>query len=169
MGETVEKLLKNMHIFGNRYIYIVLLVGVAFMLFAGGRPSGKKVEQPAEEPFSEAQQLEETIADIEGVGAVRVMVTYYSGVENDLAFETKKSSNQKDVAGTVLEEEQLDTKAVLSDGAPVVVKKLYPKVKGVVVVAEGAGDVKVKKSIQDAVVTALDVAVHKVCVLEKNQ
>ena len=36
-------------------------------------------------------------------------------------------------------------------------------------VAEGAGDVKVKKSIQDAVVTALDVAVHKVCVLEKNQ
>ena len=169
MNEKAEKFLKSMHILGNKYIYIVLLVGVVFMLFAGGNQSAEKVEEPAGESFSEAQILEETISKIKGVGAVSVMVTYYSGVENDLAFETKKSSNQKEADGTVLDEESIDTKAVMSDGAPVVVRKLYPEVKGVGVVAEGAGDVKVKKSIQDAVVTALDVAVHKVCVLEKNQ
>ena len=164
MGEKTENLLKKMNIFSNKYIYIILLIGVVFMLFASGH-SSKKEEKPAQEiSFTEEKELETIISKIRGVGQVDVMVTYYSGMEKALAYETQQESNKKENG----EETSINKKAVMSDGAPVVLKNLYPKVKGVVVVAEGAGNVTVKKEIQDAVTTALDVAVHKVCVLEKN-
>ena len=164
MGEKTENLFKKMNIFSNKYIYIILLIGVVFMLFAGGH-SGKKEEKPAQETsFTEEKDLETIISKIKGVGQVDVMVTYYSGTEKALAYETQEENSKKDAG----EEASINKKAVMSDGAPVVLKNLYPKVKGVVVVAQGAGNIKVKKEIQDAVTTALDVAVHKVCVLEKN-
>ncbi len=164
MHEKMGNLFKRMNILNSKYIYIIILIGVVFMLFAGSLP-GKKEEKPAPaEEFSEEADLKEIIGKIRGVGEVEVMVTYYSDTEKALAYETQEENNKKDSG----EEASINQKAVMSDGAPVVLKNLYPKVKGVVVVAEGAGNITVKKEIQDAVTTALDVAVHKVCVLEKN-
>ena len=64
-------------------------------------------------------------------------------------------------------EENTNKQAVLSGGEPVILSKSYPKVKGVVVIAEGAGNTNVKANILDAVTTAFNIASHKVCILEK--
>ena len=57
------------------------------------------------------------------------MITYYSSSEKNIAYETKVSSREK--------EESEDKKAVMTDGEPMVVKEVYPKVRGVIVTADG--------------------------------
>lgn len=164
MGEKTEKFLKKMHISGTKPIYIILFVGVMLMLFAGGH-SPEKSEKPAQEPvFAEAEELEKIISQIKGAGSVEVLVTYVSGSEKSLAYETQKQETKQEGETQY----SMSQKVVLADDAPVVVKNLNPEVKGVVVVAQGAGNVRVKKEIQDAVKTALNVAAHRVCVLEKK-
>ena len=56
----------------------------------------------------------------------------------------------------------------MSDGEPFVVKEIYPEIKGVVVVSDGADDIIVKQNILEAVTTALAIAPHKVCVVKMS-
>jgi stage III sporulation protein AG len=154
----------------NAVIYIILIIGVVFMLLIGtGKPSKKAQTQKQEQTvYSEEARLENIISQIQGAGKVSVMITYHEGTEKSLAYDTKKTENQKESDGTKSSEETIDKQAVLSSGSPMVVKEVYPKVKGVVVTAEGANDARVKNNISEAVQTSLDVPAHKVCILAKN-
>ena len=52
---------------------------------------------------------------------------------------------------------------------PVVLKEIYPEVKGVVVVAEGAGNAEVREKITRAVSVLMDIPVHRVQVFERKK
>lgn len=146
----------------RNYIYIILIIGAAFMLLFPGTEKKSAVEQE-EVKISEETRLEKILSEMEGVGEVSVMITYYASSEKALAYETK-ISRKSDTTG-ISDAESSDEKAVMSDGEPVVLREVYPEVKGVVVIAEGAANVKVKKAICEAVSTALGIAMHKICVL----
>ena len=92
------------------------------------------------------------------------MITYSNTSEKQLAYETKSDKTDRGDSGYEI---NTDKQAVLSDGEPVILSKSYPTVKGVVVIAEGAGNSKVKADILEAVTTAFNIASHKVCILEK--
>lgn len=142
------------------YLYIILIIGVAIMLLSGKRA---EPEHPPSDTFafSEEERLEEILSEIDGIGRVDVMVTYYTSQKKDLAFE-KKTSQRTASQGSEKDEEKT---VVLSDGSPFVLREIYPEVKGVIVLADGARDAQVRKSIHDAVVTAMDIAAHRVCIL----
>lgn len=160
MNKKFMDFLKNKN---NRIILIILIIGTLFMLVPGRE---KKQPEPAaaEEKLDESERLCEMLSMIKGAGDVEVMVTYSGTEEKRLAYETKSGKTDRGDSGY---EENLDKQAIMADGEPVILSKSYPKVKGVVVIAEGAGDSKVKAAITEAVMTALDIAPHKVCILEK--
>ena len=113
-------------------------------------------------------RLEEILSQIKGVGKVSVMITYNSGAETEIAYDTNSSITRRESGDNVINtEETNDCDAVMSSGKPFVKRYLYPEIKGVVVVAEGGGDILVKQRIQEAVMTSLGLAAHKVCVSEK--
>ena len=131
-------------------------------------PSTEK-KQPETPVFSDSdpdynEELKKILSKIKGVGDVEVMITYSETSEKQLAYEIKSDKADRGNSGY---EENTDKQAVLSDGEPVILSKSYPKVKGVVVIAEGAGNTNVKANILDAVTTAFNIASHKVCILEK--
>lgn len=160
-----QKLLDNKH---NKYIFIILIFGIVFMLFAGGNKKADTVDKPLELDISrEEQRLATIISDIKGAGNVSVMITYYASAEKNIAYETKSSQTSKESSGVLTE--NLDKQAVMTSGEPTVVKEIYPEVKGVVVTAEGAADTTVKNQIKEAVQSALGVAAHKICVFEKQK
>ena len=99
-------------------------------------------------------------AQIDGAGEVSVMITYYSSSEKNIAYETKVSSREK--------EESEDKKAVMTDGEPMVVKEVYPKVRGVIVTADGGGNSAVRSAISEAVTASLDVPAHRICIFKKE-
>ncbi len=136
------------------------------MVAAGGHkksvPSvNTDVKQSAAE--DDESRLEAILSQIDGAGEVSVMITYYSSTEKNIAYETKTASREDK------SEESEDRKAVMTDGMPMVVKEVYPKVKGVIVTAQGAGNTTVKSAISEAVAAALDVPVHRICIYKKEE
>lgn len=123
-------------------------------------------EEKKERVISEEKRLEEILTHIEGAGDVSVMVTYYASNEKILAYE--KKTDKKGETSNGYGGESSDEKAVMADGEPVVLSEVYPSVRGVVVIAEGAGRPTVNQAITEAVSTALGIAVHKICVLPKR-
>ena len=164
MDATLLKSIRNNNFkkyVNNKSLYIIIIIGIVFMLF-----SGKPKEQQSNmtqnyDAYTDEVRLKEILSEIDGVGKVYVMITYYGTTTRDIAFEKKQNiSCTKDE--TIKSEE---TSVITSGSEPLVKGVVYPKAKGVVVIADGAGDVRIKKDITDAVVATLEVAPHKVCVL----
>jgi stage III sporulation protein AG len=65
-------------------------------------------------------------------------------------------------------EESEDKKAVMTDGEPMVVKEVYPKVRGVIVTADGGGNSAVRSAVSEAVTASLDVPAHRICIFKKE-
>lgn len=157
--EEIEKILKNKN---NLIIGTILIIGVIFMLTAGEIKKSDNNTKPT--VVNEEEQLGKILSGIEGAGEVDVMITHYSTSEKDIAYETKTNSTGGDKSNT----ESEDRKAVMTDGSPMVVKEIYPKVKGVIVVAQGADNPEVKRELTEAVTASLDVAAHRVCIYKKE-
>lgn len=156
--DKLIKLLKNKN---NLIICLILIIGIVLMVVGGKDNKEENIETTKTEVVTDERRLEDILSQIDGVGEVSVMITYYSSSEKDLAYETKTSSRNL--------EESEDKKAVMTDGEPMVVKEVYPDVKGVIVTAQGAGRTDVKAAISEAVSATLDVPVHKICIFKKEE
>lgn len=118
------------------------------------------------------------LSKIQGAGRVSVMVTLKSGKEIIPAKDesvSDKVTNEKDTSGgtRIINEKTTDDKVVFTaaqggNSKPLVIKEIDPEIKGVIVVAEGAKDSKVKLKISHAVQTVLDIPAYRVTVYERN-
>ena len=160
LNKKLPEFIKNKN---NIIILIILIIGTLFMIIPGN-PKQMPQENERIETYNDEERLKEILSLISGAGDVEVMVTYSGTEEKRLAYETKSGKNDRGDSGY---EENLDKQAVMADGEPFILSKTYPKVKGVVVIAEGAKDSNVRAAILEAVITAFDIAPHKVCILEK--
>jgi len=125
------------------------------------------------------EQLSTILSKIAGAGKVSVMITYKSGKElvtqKDKSIVDKVTDEKDNDGGTrIINEYSVDDKTVMvnqqgGSSQPIVVKEINPEIKGVIVVAEGAWDSKVKLKISQAVQTVLDIPAYRVTVLETNK
>ena len=120
------------------------------------------------------QELEDILSQVKGVGKVAVMITLEGSgelivhqdetvVSNDTTETDSQGGNrtvyQNDMQGkTVYEKNE-------QGESPYVVQTKLPKVSGVLIVAQGAGDGSIKKSIAQIAEALLDVEAHKVTVV----
>jgi len=131
----------------------------------------KQSEQEIEE------RLEKILSSIRGAGQVRVMITYETGVEVVTAMSTDINSNRSETVGadktsfTVQETESTKPATVSGDGgyAPIILSEKQPKIRGVIVVAEGAANISVKMDLQQAVQTILAVPASNVEIFELSK
>jgi len=116
-------------------------------------------------------KLQNNLQQMQGVGRVQVSVSLASGLKNDYARNnnvTKRTSKEQDKAGGVRETTEVteNNQLVIPNGAsqPVIVMEEKPEIAGVLVIAEGASDPKVKEGIHVAVRTLLNIPAGKVIV-----
>ncbi|MFS0554083.1 stage III sporulation protein AG [Brevibacillus sp. 179-C9.3 HS] len=122
-------------------------------------------------------QLRDILVNVVGVGGVEVMVNLESTPELVVEKNTnvRSSVNQemdKEKATRNQNDQSRDSQVVIIQGgkqdAPVVVKTLKPRVRGVLVVANGADNIQVKAWITEAVQKVLDVPAYKISILPKK-
>lgn len=141
---------------------------------AGSRQITKEIQ--TQEYVAELEEkLSGILSQMSGVGKAEVMITLAASeelvVEKDSPI-ARSSTNENDSAGGSRIISQMDGEESTvyrtngSESEPYVVKTLYPKVEGVVVVAEGAGNGTINKSIVDMVQVLFDVEAHKVKVVK---
>jgi stage III sporulation protein AG len=178
-------------------LIIVFCLGLALILIADFY-NDMRVGRTAEEGANNQEQIEAGIADntvpnyvrnlendlssilgkIQGAGKVSVMITLNGGTEIIPAKDesiSDKVTNEKDTSGgtRVINEKATDDKVVFTasqggNSKPLIIKEINPEIKGVIVVAEGAKDSKVKLNISRAVQTVLDIPAYRVTVYERN-
>ncbi len=125
------------------------------------------------------KKMEKILSEIEGVGKVSVMITFYSGTEIVPAMDTKTDEtttqeNDNQGGSRQITQSQQDNQILVmnrqgGDQQPLILKEKQPIVKGVIVAAEGASDIRVKRDIHDAVKIALGAPAHKVQVFKKGK
>jgi stage III sporulation protein AG len=121
------------------------------------------------------KQLKDILSCINGVGRVEIMITLDTDEEIQPAYnisETRKNTEEKDTQGGIrnIAEFNSDKKVVIvreqgGNEKPVVVKEIKPRVKGVIVVAEGAENSAIEEKLTKAVKTVLNIPVYKIKVL----
>lgn len=144
----------------NPMLVIILIIGVFLMTFIPSGGDNKEVKYDLD-IYSDEERLENILSKISGAGEVDVMITYYGGSEQSIAYEIKSENEEKS--------SRVDKSAVMSGNSPVVVQELYPQVKGVIVVAQGAGSAEVKRALSEAVTAVTGVGASRVRVYEKGK
>ena len=104
-------------------------------------------------------KLESVITSLKGVGSTEVVVTLSKGFEYiyQTEEETKTTSNGTSISSSNL---------ALVDGKPVVLEEIYPVIKGIIVLAEGSGDVSVRLDILNLILTMVDVDTSQIKIME---
>jgi len=162
------KKIKHLH------IYIALLIGIVVCLiyFCSIAPSKKQPDstnQDSTENYGTSveyvdfleNKLSNVLSKVSGVGKVNVIITLEDGFSYEYATDTETKTMVSGGTETTVTTETV----ILVSGKPVVIKEIYPKIKGVVVVADGAKDVTVKLNILTAVETVLEVDRNNITIL----
>lgn len=144
---------------------------------AFGDKSSKKEDIIAQYEHSYERQLKEALELILGVNDVKVIVNIDAGEKQILeknAVTTTQTTEETDPQGGKRTVEDVSTNeqvVIIRNGdkeAPITVETRKPKVRGVLVVAEGAENIQVKKWVIEAVTRVLDVPNHRVAVMPKK-
>ena len=144
----------------NKFVLIVIAVGLIFILLPTGGGAGSVPEPRAAEitDFSLKEQerkIAEALSKIDGAGSVSVVLTLKTGGEQVLATDSEGSSKYAKGENGENTVQERETTVIISAGSqtenPVTVKYIYPEFKGALVVAEGAGDANVRLELMQAV------------------
>ena len=122
-------------------------------------------------------QLKEVLETISGVGTVSVVVNVESAGEkvveknritgNQVTKETDREGGKREVEDQSTDEQVV----IIQDGekeAPIVVQTKKPEIRGVLIVAQGADNIHIKKTIIESVTRVLGVPSHRVAVASKK-
>lgn len=100
-------------------------------------------------------KLSDRLSELDGAGKVNVIISVKSGMRSEIATE-------KQVGG--IGDRTTETPVLIS-GKPLVLGEIYPEICGVIIMAKGAENVKVRLSLIIATQTFLDVSSDKIQVL----
>lgn len=151
-------------------IAAVVILAVTSFTGSGGEKSkdGAAASPKTAEEYTKEQEkkLEMTLKKISGAGDVSVYISTGGGGEKVLARDSK-SKLSKDSGENSAEKysEESESQVVTGgsrNGEPYVVEEKTPEIAGVLVVASGAADEKVRLEIYDAVKALYGIAAHRI-------
>jgi len=176
----------------KRRVWVVMAIGVFGMLLIFFSRDSTPTQAPVSESIEAVvtrqsiaeehalhleRRLTELISQIDGVGRVVVMVTVQDSGEYVYAREERRNTDAErhpDTAqglssGRVLERESFEDRYVMVESPDgrrqaLVRTRLEPRVQGVVVLIEGADDVRVQARVINVVTTALNISSARVSV-----
>lgn len=125
--------------------------------------------------LDEEIRLENILTQIDGVGSVDVMITYETSKEVVPAIdlqETSQSREERNADGSIIFDNSNDSTqniVTVNNNDLIILKEIKPKVKGVIIVAEGAENMIIKNNIINAAAAVFDISVDKIVVFQKKQ
>lgn len=166
-GGILERI-RNIKIFKNKHIkiaVIILLVCIASLLFFSSVSLPKKEQQSATKIQTQSSALEyskevganlqEILSGVKGLTNVKVSVV----VESSPTLKYLTIQNGENIS--VVFDKQSST-----TNSPVVVAELLPKITGILIVAKGTNDLKLKNNLLNAISATYGVDIAKINILE---
>ena len=157
MNKSIKGIFKKIK---PEYLIMISAAIIVLVLFLSATVSSK-TSADSESDLNDYVGMLETklssrLSELDGAGKVKVIISVKSGMRNELATEKQVSA----IGG-----EKTTETPVLISGKPLILGEIYPEICGVIIMAKGADDVKVKLSLITAAQTFLDVDSSKIQVL----
>ena len=154
-----------------KYVGLVTLIGAALLLWPSGSGSTASPSNTSSGSAGEAQELaqelEEILGRIEGVGQVQVLLTVQDDGQRQLAADGELSYSGSPQAP---EDYRRTSETVLVDGAqgdePVVTQRTSPTYRGALVVCQGGGQASVRLAVTEAVTVLTGLPADRVTVAQ---
>lgn len=142
----------------KKYIVAAAIFGVLLTVISYFVPKGAEVEKEDISYYSDMleKQVEELVETLDGVSSVKVMLTLDTSGEYVYAENSEKREN-----GTVTDYLVISTK---NSQSPVLVKEIYPRVRGVAVVCDGGGSAALQAKITSLLSSALGISANRITV-----
>lgn len=150
------------------YIAVIIVLIVCAIYFSGvSTTNTAKVETSSTFEYANymEEKLSKLLSQVDGAGKVSVMLSLEGTSEIVYATSTEEKTNSSNITNGSTTNSVVTTEPILSSGKPVIVKEYLPKITGVIVVSQGANDIKVKLELLKAVQTLLDVPTSKIEIL----
>ena len=177
--------LKKIMSFKFKHNYIMLLGFIGIFLIAFSTLTFKKKDENKQEEIKNcfnhnntdeyAKQLENKlnniISKIKGVGKSEVFITIENGIENIYANSEKKTTNSNEnLSGKMSKKDDSQKDVVVIDSnegkKALIVTQKEPKIKGVLVVCEGADNIKVVEDVTQAISKCLNIKKNRLSVVK---
>ncbi|WP_317367173.1 hypothetical protein [uncultured Tyzzerella sp.] len=136
---------------------------------------GQSINLDEDKNSYEAQlekRLENILSKVQGVGNIDVMITLENGKEivtKEDKVKENSTTNEEALNGDkrqiISDKEQISTVKISGD-EPLILKELTPKISGVLIVAQGGGNIDVKNMLIKSASALLGVEIHKIEVLQ---
>ncbi|MGD7045556.1 hypothetical protein [Jeotgalibacillus proteolyticus] len=170
-------------------VMILIVAGALMMLLQGTKPPAQELpSNPAAAVSEDAASSDKSIADMEkdlekqlgdilkkalGTNEVNVMVNLATSerkiYEKNETLQQDQSADQRENEQSSMDRRSSTRELVLGNqgqnGDPILSYVEKPTVLGVMIVAEGADHIKVKKWITESVARVLDISTHRVAVI----
>ncbi len=150
----------------NKYIIIILLLGIIFLLFpTHGKAEMKNevISEPADNILSVEEQLSHILCFVKGAGKVQVMLSIASGEETLYQTNENQSSDVDRISS------KTDTVTITDSGRNQtgLIRQVNPPVySGAIIVCQGADDPLVRLSIMEAVSKITGLRTDKISILK---
>lgn len=168
LKDFFEKLKSKKHFEIYLAVFIGLIVCVAYFCFSSKTKADNSEQISTVESGSAMEyvdylenKLSNVLSKISNAGQTSVVITLENGFSYEYATDIETKTTTSGGIETVVTSETI----ILVANEPVVEKQIYPKIKGVVIVAEGAEDFNVKMNILTAVETVLEVDRNNITIL----
>ncbi|MCI8584870.1 MAG: stage III sporulation protein AG [Lachnospiraceae bacterium] len=158
---------------GKDKLLILVLFGLLLAVIAipveekkeesGGQEAASAKEQTESQSQSYEEQMEaklqELLGAVEGVGEVKVMLTFEGSSEKEVEKDVSLSGEDESQE-TVYEEHSG------SERTPYVTSEKNPKVAGVLVIAQGGGSSRIRQEILEAAQALFGIDAHKIKIMK---
>ena len=162
-------------------VYAAIAIAVALIYITSAAPKTSKTDDktktaPTNTEYAVSERelerrLESILSSISGAGNVRVMITYdtTSQMVPALSTDTQKNGSESNDGLNSYSQAESSSPATGSGSggnSPIIITEILPKIRGVIVIAEGAADISIRLNLQYAVQTVLGIDASCVEVFE---
>ena len=154
---------KVQHLLGKyKYVVLVLLVGIVLMLLPSRQEEttqAKVISEPVEQKQDVQKELTQILTQIDGVGAVQVMLTIASGEETVYQTDTESADSACRVETVIVTDANRAQQGLVQ-------RKNPPKYLGAIVVCKGGGNAAVRLAVVEAVSRVTGLGADQISVLK---
>ena len=170
--------MKKLKLPREKLIKVLLIVGLAaiagiFLSESLSKSDKNKTEKAENESTSQRlreyeseteKRLCEILSSIDGIGSCSVMVTLESGEESVYSSDVESSLDSSSDSSSSSQKNKF---VIIDDDGeqPVLEKEIEPKIRGVIVVCEGADDVYVRQAVTDCLTAGLGISSANISVV----
>lgn len=161
----VTKLKSVKHIEIIIALVVIAVMVLAYTYFVGSKD--KDVSTAGETGVSINDELQDILKAIKGVGDVKVLIMYNGGKKLEIASKTDKHTNKVEDDGRITETiTEVISPIIVGGDKPLIIGEKRADIDGVVVVAEGGSDSKIRLQIIQAMTVLLKINFNSIQVFE---